>query len=116
MMERHVVDMVRRWALLHQVDGFRFDLMGHITMRCIQRCRRALDDLPDGQRLLLYGEGWDFGEVQGGQRGATAVQRNLAASGVASFNDGLRAAVLGGSAFEDPRLQGGAWAFLCARR
>eukprot|EP00913_Durusdinium_trenchii_P020748 g19488.t1 len=60
----------------------------------------------DGPRLLLYGEGWEFGEIAQGARGVTAVQRSLAGTGVGSFNDGLRGAALGGNAFEDPRIQG----------
>ncbi|CAJ1444413.1 unnamed protein product, partial [Effrenium voratum] len=112
MMERHVVDMVLRWATEHRMDGFRFDLMGHLTLRCIQKCRAALDALSleqhgiDGPRLLLYGEGWEFGEIAQGARGDTACQRLLAGTGIASFNDNLREALLGGNAFEDPRLQG----------
>jgi len=112
MMERLVVDMIRHWAIEHRMDGFRFDLMGHITLECIQKCRAALDELSveehgiDGPRLLLYGEGWEFGEIDGGARGATACQRQLAGTGIGSFNDHLRGAVLGGNAFEDPRLQG----------
>ncbi|CAE7426435.1 SBE1, partial [Symbiodinium pilosum] len=112
MMERLVVDMVLRWAFEHRMDGFRFDLMGHITLQCMQKCRAALDDLSleehgiDGPRLLLYGEGWEFGEIAGGARGNTACQRLLAGTGIASFNDHLRSAVLGGNAFEDPRKQG----------
>jgi hypothetical protein len=39
-------------------------------------------------------------------RGTTACQRHLAGSSIGSFNDGLRSAALGGSAFEDPQLQG----------
>ena len=39
-------------------------------------------------------------------RGITACQRHLAGSSIGSFNDGLRSAALGGSAFEDPQLQG----------
>eukprot|EP00439_Symbiodinium_sp_Y106_P003153 s4502_g1.t1 len=101
--------MVRRWAVEHRVDGFRFDLMGHVAL---QRCRATLDSLSlaehgiDGPRLLLYGEGWEFGEVAGGARGPTGCQRFLGGTGIASFNDHLRDAILGGSPFEDPRLQG----------
>ena len=39
-------------------------------------------------------------------RGTTACQRHLAGSSIGSFNDGLRSAALGGSAFEDLQLQG----------
>ncbi|CAK9032738.1 Pullulanase 1 [Durusdinium trenchii] len=116
MMERHVVDMLKRWVKEQRVDGFRFDLMGMHPEPSLcesRKCRQALDEFSleehgvDGPRLLLYGEGWEFGEIAQGARGVTAVQRSLAGTGVGSFNDGLRGAALGGNAFEDPRIQGG---------
>jgi len=112
MMERLIVDDVLHWAVNYRVDGFRFDLMGHITLRCMQRCRAELDMLTleqhgvDGPRILMYGEGWEFGEIEGGKRGAMACQRQLANTGIGSFNDKVRDAVLGGSPFSDPRTQG----------
>mmetsp|Transcript_71323 Transcript_71323/g.202302 ORF Transcript_71323/g.202302 Transcript_71323/m.202302 type:complete len:464 (-) Transcript_71323:68-1459(-) len=112
MMERLVVDSVVHWAKEYGVDGFRFDLFGHLPLRCILRCRAALDALSlekdgvHGPELLLHGEGWEFGEVAGGQRGPMATQHELAGTGVGSFNDRIRDAVLGGSPFSDPRTQG----------
>ncbi len=52
-----------------QVDGFRFDIMGHMmesTMRKVQAALAALKEDThgvDGAGLYLYGEAWDFGEV-----------------------------------------------------
>mmetsp|Transcript_37568 Transcript_37568/g.116746 ORF Transcript_37568/g.116746 Transcript_37568/m.116746 type:complete len:561 (+) Transcript_37568:1089-2771(+) len=112
MMERLVVDSVLHWATEYRVDGFRFDLMGHLPLKCMQRCREALDALSveehgvDGPRLLMYGEGWEFGEVAGGQRGTVSVQRELGGSGIGAFNDRVRDATLGGTPFTDPRVQG----------
>eukprot|EP00931_Biecheleriopsis_adriatica_P016555 TRINITY_DN12162_c0_g1_i1.p1 TRINITY_DN12162_c0_g1~~TRINITY_DN12162_c0_g1_i1.p1 ORF type:complete len:606 (+),score=112.92 TRINITY_DN12162_c0_g1_i1:164-1981(+) len=112
MMDRLVRDSVIHWATEYRVDGFRFDLMGHLTMKCMQRVRDSLDSLTldddgiDGQRILLYGEGWEFGEVAGGQRGAVAVQQGLAGTGIGAFNDRIRDSALGGSPFIDPRTQG----------
>ena len=51
------------------MDGFRFDIMGHLmvpTMQKIQSALRALTlarDGVDGKALYIYGEAWDFGEV-----------------------------------------------------
>ena len=53
-----------------QVDGFRFDIMGHMmvsTMKAAQAALAALTparDGVDGSALYLYGEAWDFGEVR----------------------------------------------------
>ncbi|GGM62006.1 hypothetical protein GCM10010106_05040 [Thermopolyspora flexuosa] len=113
MMGRLVVDSVVTWARQYKVDGFRFDLMGHHPKANILAVRRALDALTpakdgvDGRSIILYGEGWDFGEVAGGARFEQATQANMAGTGIGTFNDRLRDAVRGGGPFdEDPRVQG----------
>jgi pullulanase len=112
MMEKLMVDSVLTWARQYKVDGFRFDLMGHHMKRNMLRVREAVHGLTmeahgvDGPRVLLYGEGWDFGEVAGGRRGVNATQRHMAGTGVATFNDRLRDAARGGGAFSGPQEQG----------
>ncbi|GIJ71891.1 pullulanase-type alpha-1,6-glucosidase [Virgisporangium ochraceum] len=113
MMGKLVVDSVVLWARQYKVDGFRFDLMGHHPKANMLAVRKALDELTlqrdgvDGKRILLYGEGWDFGEVSGNQRFEQATQRNMAGTGIATFSDRLRDAVRGGGPFDaNPRLQG----------
>jgi pullulanase-type alpha-1,6-glucosidase len=112
MMEKLMIDSLQTWASAYKVDGFRFDLMGHHLLRNMQDVRTGMDALTmadagvDGKAILLYGEGWDFGEVAGNARGVNASQQNLGGSGIGSFNDRLRDAVRGGTPFDDPRLQG----------
>ena len=113
MMGKLTVDSVVTWARAYKVDGFRFDLMGHHPKANILAVRRALDALTpekdgvDGKSVILYGEGWDFGEVAGDARFEQATQRNMAGTGVATFSDRARDAVRGGAPFdEDPRVQG----------
>jgi pullulanase len=107
MMGRLVIDSVVTWAREYQVDGFRFDLMGHHPRGNILQTRIALDHLgPHGPDIYLYGEGWNFGEVAHDARFAQATQVNLAGTGVGTFNDRLRDAVRGGSAHGDPAVRG----------
>ncbi|MBN2566427.1 MAG: pullulanase-type alpha-1,6-glucosidase, partial [Candidatus Eisenbacteria bacterium] len=112
MMERLMVDDLVHWARDYKVDGFRFDLMGHHMKRNMEKARDALYALTpaadgvDGQAVYIYGEGWDFGEVQGGKRGVNATQANMAGTGIGTFNDRMRDAIRGGSAFSDRREQG----------
>ncbi|AGL18842.1 alpha-amylase [Actinoplanes sp. N902-109] len=113
MMGKLVVDSVVTWARAYKVDGFRFDLMGHHPKANILAVRAALDRLTpardgvDGKSIILYGEGWDFGEVAGNARFEQATQANMAGTGVGTFNDRLRDAVRGGGPFDDnPRVQG----------
>ncbi|MGK5632026.1 pullulanase-type alpha-1,6-glucosidase, partial [Streptomyces sp. URMC 123] len=113
MMGKLVVDSVVTWAKEYKVDGFRFDLMGHHPKANILAVRRALDALTpakdgvDGKSVILYGEGWNFGEVADDARFVQATQRNMAGTGIATFSDRARDAVRGGGPFdEDPRVQG----------
>ncbi|GAA3068728.1 pullulanase-type alpha-1,6-glucosidase [Streptosporangium carneum] len=113
MMGRLVVDSVVTWAREYKVDGFRFDLMGHHPKANLLAVREALNRLTpaedgvDGPSIILYGEGWSFGEVAGDARFEQATQFNMAGTGVATFSDRLRDAVRGGGPFDaDPGVQG----------
>ncbi|GGQ37602.1 1,4-alpha-glucan branching enzyme [Streptomyces virginiae] len=113
MMGRLVVDSVVTWAKEYKVDGFRFDLMGHHPKANILAVRAALDALTpakdgvDGKKIVLYGEGWNFGEIADDARFVQATQKNMAGTGIATFSDRARDAVRGGGPFdEDPRVQG----------
>lgn len=112
MVERLILDDLFSWAVNYKVDGFRFDLMGHIMKHTMVKARSMLQGLSkskdgvDGSSIYLYGEGWDFGEVARNARGVNASQLNLGGTGIGSFNDRIRDAVLGGSPFGPPLQQG----------
>ncbi|MEU0085336.1 pullulanase-type alpha-1,6-glucosidase [Streptomyces sp. NPDC006274] len=113
MMGKLVVDSVVTWARDYKVDGFRFDLMGHHPKENILAVRAALDELTlerdgvDGKKIILYGEGWNFGEVADDARFVQATQKHMAGTGIATFSDRARDAVRGGGPFdEDPGVQG----------
>ncbi|MFF4247269.1 pullulanase-type alpha-1,6-glucosidase [Streptomyces sp. NPDC001822] len=113
MMGKLVVDSVVTWAREYKVDGFRFDLMGHHPKANILAVRKALDELTvardgvDGKKIILYGEGWNFGEIADDARFVQATQKNMAGTGIATFSDRARDAVRGGGPFdEDPGIQG----------
>jgi pullulanase-type alpha-1,6-glucosidase len=101
MMEKLMLDSLATWAREYRVDGFRFDLMGHHTKANMLKVRRLLGD------LHLYGEGWSFGEVADDALFVAASQKNMAHTGIGTFNDVLRDAVRGGGPHDDdPRIQG----------
>ncbi|MEU6670300.1 pullulanase-type alpha-1,6-glucosidase [Streptomyces sp. NPDC046727] len=113
MMGKLVVDSIVTWAKEYKVDGFRFDLMGHHPKANILAVRKALDALTlekdgvDGKKIILYGEGWNFGEVANDARFVQATQANMAGTGIATFSDRARDAVRGGGPFDsDPGVQG----------
>nr|XP_015876702.2 pullulanase 1, chloroplastic [Ziziphus jujuba var. spinosa] len=112
MVERLIIDDLLHWTVDYKVDGFRFDLMGHLMKRTMMRAKDVLSSLTteqdgvDGSSVYLYGEGWDFGEVAKNGRGVNASQFNLPGTGIGSFNDRIRDAILGGSPFGHPLQQG----------
>jgi pullulanase len=112
MMEKLIVDSVVDWARHYKVDGFRFDLMGHHPRSTMLAVREALDQLTleddgiDGTQVLLYGEGWNFGEVVDDRQFTQATQHNMAGTEIGTFNDRLRDAVRGGHPFGGLQEQG----------
>ena len=104
MMRRLMVDSVRLWAEQYGVNAFRFDLMGHHMKDDMLAVRAALDEIDPS--IFVYGEGWDFGEVAGNQRGINATQANMAGTGIGTFNDRLRDSARGGSPFGGQQEQG----------
>ncbi|WP_223641257.1 pullulanase-type alpha-1,6-glucosidase [Corallococcus sp. EGB] len=112
MMEKLLIDSVVTWAKAYKVDGFRFDLMGHHLKSNMVKLRATLDALTvekdgvDGKAIYVYGEGWDFGEVQNNARGINATQANMAGTGIGTFNDRLRDAARGGGPFSGLQEQG----------
>ncbi|XP_047325004.1 pullulanase 1, chloroplastic isoform X2 [Impatiens glandulifera] len=112
MVERLIIDDLLCWAVDYKVDGFRFDLMGHIMKRTMVNAKNVLSSLSkdangvEGSDIYLYGEGWDFGEVAKNARGTNASQFNVHGTGIGSFNDRIRDALLGGSPFGHPLQQG----------
>ncbi|KAF7133238.1 hypothetical protein RHSIM_Rhsim09G0146100 [Rhododendron simsii] len=126
MVERLILDDLLCWVVQYKVDGFRFDLMGHIMKRTMAfqmsgkyigpshkvNAANVLNGLSkdtsgvDGSSIYIYGEGWDFGEVEKNGRGVNASQFNLCGTGIGSFNDRIRDALLGGSPFGHPLQQG----------
>ncbi|EOC1775195.1 pullulanase-type alpha-1,6-glucosidase [Vibrio fluvialis] len=98
MFEKLVADSVSMWAKEYKIDGFRFDLMGHLmksSMLKVYEQVKAVDE-----DTWFYGEGWNFGEVVNGARGENATQWQMAGTGIGTYNDRLRDGVRGGGPFD----------------
>lgn len=98
MMEKLMIDSLATWATMYGVDGFRFDLMGHHMKTNMEKVRDTLRAIDPS--IIIYGEGWNFGEVANDARGVNATQLNLAGTGIGTFSDRLRDAVRGGGPFD----------------
>lgn len=85
MMGKFVIDSLVHWAQNYGLDGFRFDIMGHMPLDVLLDGRTAVAAIdPD---TYFYGEGWDWGEVAGNRLFKQATQANMANTEIGSFND-----------------------------
>jgi pullulanase len=101
MMAKLMSDTLVRWAVDYRIDGFRFDIMGHIPKAVMVDAQaRVRAAVGSSRKPYFYGEAWNFGEVQDDTRFVQARQLNLAGTGIGSFNDRLRDAVRGGGPFD----------------
>lgn len=95
MMAKLMRDSAVTWARDYRIDSFRFDLMGHQPRAVMEQLQGEVDRAA-GRRILLIGEGWNFGEVADGARFVQASQLSLGGSGIGTFSDRARDAVRGG--------------------
>ncbi|KAK6929148.1 Glycoside hydrolase, family 13, N-terminal [Dillenia turbinata] len=94
MVERLIIDDLLCWAVNYKIDGFRFDLMGHIMKRTMVSAKKALQDLSK-----------DKNGVDGSNMVKDGTLVKLHTMDV-DFNDRIRDAMLGGSPFGHPLQQG----------
>ena len=101
MYRKYMIDSVLYWAKEYHVDGFRFDLMGVHDVETMNEIRKVLDSLPNGKRIMMYGEPWSAEpvELSGGMQPANKSHVRELDPGVAIFHDGTRDAIKG-SVFE----------------
>jgi pullulanase/glycogen debranching enzyme len=99
MMEKLMIDTLKVWATQYKIDGFRFDLMGHIPKASMVAAKAAVDAAA-GRPLFYYGEGWNFGEVANNRIFDQASQNNMVSVSIGTFTDRLRDALRGGGPFD----------------
>ena len=96
MARRYLIDSILYWAKEYHIDGFRFDLMGLYDAESINAVRAALDALPGGRDILLYGEPWQGGASQLHQYEANKANLAMLNERVGIFCDDTRDAIKGG--------------------
>lgn len=97
MYRKFMIDSVCYWAQEYHLDGFRFDLMGLHDVETMNEIRRALDALPCGERILMYGEPWAGGPtaMEAGNIQAVKANAGLLSERIAFFNDDTRDSIKG---------------------
>ena len=98
MMRKYIVDSCLFWAREYHVDGFRFDLMALIDTETMNAVRAALDTLPGGKDILMYGEPWMGGGtcMAPGTRPSDKGALDVLDPRIGFFCDGTRDAIKGG--------------------
>ena len=110
MAKNFVVDSVCFWAKEYKMKGFRFDLMGCLTVETMREVKDALYEIdPD---IVVYGEGWTGAGYSG--KGASAntdnTYRMLQDNGkgaIGCFNDAYRDGMKGNTTWSNVTPSGG---------
>lgn len=97
MVQKYIVDSVLYWTRMYHLDGFRFDLMGLITVDTMNEIRRCLDAKYGTGEKLIYGEPWTAGEttMMADKPLANKASMNLLDDGIGIFEDDIRDSIKG---------------------
>ena len=97
MVDNYIADSVMYWAKEYHIDGFRFDLMGLLTVELMNRIREELDAEFGKGEILLYGEPWRAAEspMEEGTKAALKDNVEFLDENIAIFSDDIRDVVKG---------------------
>ena len=93
MVRRYIINCLKYWVEEFHIDGFRFDLMGVLDVKTMEKIRSEMDKIDPG--LVLYGEGWAADQSPMPEELRAVKQNTPQLSGIASFNDDFRDALKG---------------------
>lgn len=97
MVDNYIADSVMYWAREYHLDGFRFDLMGLMTVELMNRIRQEMDQEFGKGEKLLYGEPWRAAESPMEEETRAALKENIRYldEGIAVFSDDTRDVIKG---------------------
>lgn len=97
MFGQYIKRSVLYWAQEYHIDGFRFDLMGLHNTELMNEIRAELNNLPNGENILMYGEPWSAGPSNMEENAVPALKKNIEYlnEGVGIFCDDTRDAIKG---------------------
>ena len=111
MVDNYIADSVMYWAREYHLDGFRFDLMGLLTVELMNRIRRELDAEFGRGEKLLYGEPWsaDHSPMESGVKAALKENIRYLDEEIGIFCDDTRDLIKGHVFYgEEPGIVNGA--------
>lgn len=97
MFGNYIKNSILYWANEYHIDGFRLDLMGLHNVELMNEIRQALNELPNGKNILMYGEPWAADESPMEENAIPALKKNVDKldEGIAIFCDNTRDAIKG---------------------
>ena len=103
MVDNYIADSVMYWAKEYHIDGFRFDLMGLLTVELMNRIREELDEEFGVGEKLLYGEPWRATDspMEEGTMAALKCNVEHLDAGIALFSDDTRDVIKGHVFYEE---------------
>ncbi len=103
MVDNYIVNSVMYWAREYHLDGFRFDLMGLMTVELMNRIRRELDREFGRGEKLMYGEPWRAADSPMEEDTRAALKENIRYldEEIAIFCDSTRDVIKGHVFYEE---------------
>lgn len=97
MVDNYIANSVMYWAKEYHIDGFRFDLMGLLTVELMNRIRRELNEAFGEGEKILYGEPWraDTSPMEDGTQAALKENTESLDEGIGIFSDDTRDVIKG---------------------
>lgn len=97
MTEKYIIDSVLYWCEEYHIDGFRFDLMGLLTVDLMNKVQKALDETYGRGEKLIYGEPWTAAKtyMEKGAKGAVKDNVKLLVENIGIFSDDIRDSIKG---------------------
>ena len=94
MVRKAIIDSVKYFIDVFNIDGYRFDLMGLLDIDTINQAYQECKNLKSD--ILFYGEGWNMGLELPFEKKACAENADKM-PGIAFFNDLFRDVIKGGN-------------------
>lgn len=97
MTEKYIIDSALYWCEEYHIDGFRFDLMGLLTVDLMNKVQKALDETYGRGEKLIYGEPWTAAKtyMEKGAKGAVKDNVKLLDENIGIFSDDIRDSIKG---------------------
>ena len=103
MTEKYIIDSMLYWCEEYHIDGFRFDLMGLLTVDLMNKVQKALDETYGRGEKLIYGEPWTAAKthMEKGAKGAVKDNVKLLDENIGIFSDDIRDSIKGHVFYEE---------------